>query len=493
MSEPTLPEDVRRWPEDPYELLGVQFGVLPRDLKRAYTRLIRMYKPEQSPDQFRMIREAYEKILKHIEWFGSREVSIVEPDDGDRAASETDSTVETRPAQSTLPPLQQGPAIERELVDLWEQACSGDERSAYGKLVQLHETHAGQVDICLRLYWLLSISPHLDDGRSPLDWLATGLKESNLAGPLRELYRREIIAEPEEALGRRFTELLQHHARPGTLADMLQWRWQAARKHVPGLDWAAQDIIVQDLELFWPRMSTSSGLSIQEEESWVRLLLLAVDYLAWSHDAPHRETLERCLKEIHSLDHLHTRLSGSLDRLDLLLDLSTTWRRLTEDRSERPNVLEIILDLTPSIWNGDLPELRSLLLDCLEQIARNPLQALQSLDFLRQNCSGALSQFGQLLSSFEQSIEPPADPRSPEQILSLVERFLDMVNWRNYTTSRGEFLTFLLREAISPEQMAESLDSRADLWINQDATLARVIQEDWPLRYVYRSCRAYWT
>ena len=41
-----LPEDLSRWPTDPYALLGVTHDVAPRDLKRAYTQLIRTYKPE---------------------------------------------------------------------------------------------------------------------------------------------------------------------------------------------------------------------------------------------------------------------------------------------------------------------------------------------------------------------------------------------------------------------------------------------------------------
>ena len=60
MSEHTLPDDFSRWPVNPFALLGVRPGVNERDLRRAYTRLIRIYKPEHFPEQFRRIREAYE-------------------------------------------------------------------------------------------------------------------------------------------------------------------------------------------------------------------------------------------------------------------------------------------------------------------------------------------------------------------------------------------------------------------------------------------------
>jgi curved DNA-binding protein CbpA len=67
MSAPELPEDVSLWPQDPHALLGVSPEVLPADLRRAYARLIRVYKPEQSPEQFRRIREAYETVLRLTE------------------------------------------------------------------------------------------------------------------------------------------------------------------------------------------------------------------------------------------------------------------------------------------------------------------------------------------------------------------------------------------------------------------------------------------
>src|SRR5258708_11029683 len=69
MNEHTLPEDYSRWPHDPFELLGVPRGVGDRDLRRAYAALIRVYKPEQSPEHFRRIREAYEAARHRTQFF----------------------------------------------------------------------------------------------------------------------------------------------------------------------------------------------------------------------------------------------------------------------------------------------------------------------------------------------------------------------------------------------------------------------------------------
>ena len=46
----------------PYEVLGIEPGVPPEDIKRRYKELIREFSPEKAPEQFSAVREAYEKL-----------------------------------------------------------------------------------------------------------------------------------------------------------------------------------------------------------------------------------------------------------------------------------------------------------------------------------------------------------------------------------------------------------------------------------------------
>src|SRR5262245_58458528 len=66
-----LPEDIRRWPRDPYQVLGVAPRCDPLEARKAYTRLIRHFKPEQYPEHFRLIREAYDSVKRDALFFGS--------------------------------------------------------------------------------------------------------------------------------------------------------------------------------------------------------------------------------------------------------------------------------------------------------------------------------------------------------------------------------------------------------------------------------------
>lgn len=47
---------------DPYAVLGLEAGAAPRAVKKAYFSLVRDYPPEERPQQFKIIRAAYEQL-----------------------------------------------------------------------------------------------------------------------------------------------------------------------------------------------------------------------------------------------------------------------------------------------------------------------------------------------------------------------------------------------------------------------------------------------
>ncbi len=61
-----------------------------------------------------------------------------------------------------------------------------------------------------------------------------------------------------------------------------------------------------------------------------------------------------------------------------------------------------------------------------------------------------------------------------------------------YERSRRRVLTFCLREAISPEEMAETANNFGGDWAEVGAVWAEALLADWPLRYVYRANRLFW-
>ena len=47
---------------DDYKTLGLEQGASQKEIKRAYFSLVRKYSPEEAPEKFREIREAYEHL-----------------------------------------------------------------------------------------------------------------------------------------------------------------------------------------------------------------------------------------------------------------------------------------------------------------------------------------------------------------------------------------------------------------------------------------------
>ncbi|MBV9125794.1 MAG: J domain-containing protein [Planctomycetes bacterium] len=491
MSTHELDSDWTRWPTDPYQLLGVRPGVQARDLRRAYTRLIRTYKPEQYPEQFRRIRDAYEAILRHVEmygrWSGSPQPTPAEEEPPEELPpptpleSETDESPtipETSSSGQTPTPRPRVPNLEEELAELWQRACSWEEETAYRRLVELHQRHPANQDIYLRLYWLSALVPELDPEVTACDWLARGLRATGLTGPLRELYRREITADPEAALRPSSTQLLECPARAGLIADFAGWRWQAAGRLE---QW---DVIGNDLQIL------RRGVALDEEEIWVRLLLAAVDQLAWAKDKTGRVLRKRCYEEIEQLPHLGDRLNRELDHVELLREVSAAWRALEPD-----HWLEAELaDLIPLSWTRSLTEVRAALLKVLKLVAQQPLGALETFDNLRPDQGAVLAQLGRVLVQFQNSLAtPPRDRPLTPALTRCILDFLDGTSGLKYLrVVRPRLLEFCLREAVAPEMVARTVDDNRAYRVSATEHLSQKLRTDWPLQYVYLACQLFW-
>lgn len=62
-----------------YRELELEPGASPKDIKRAYFKLVRKFTPEKDPEKFRRIREAYEKLQENPEETGPSFQEPAEP------------------------------------------------------------------------------------------------------------------------------------------------------------------------------------------------------------------------------------------------------------------------------------------------------------------------------------------------------------------------------------------------------------------------------
>ncbi len=466
MSAHELPEDLSRWPDNAYELLGVTPGVDPRELRRAYMRLIRTYKPEQYPEHFRRIREAYESVLRYAELFGKLGVSP-EP--------EPEEVVPTAPSPSQS---EETPAGYRppEVSELWQMACDGDSVTAYRRLVQLDEMEPGRTEVCLAAYWLLMLEPELDSVRQPCDWLARGLAAARLGGPLRELYRREIAADPAEALSGRCDRLLRVPAPAGLVADLVEWRWQAAARLV------RLATIGPDLQCLRPRLVS------EDEETWLRLLLLAAGLLATNYSAGDYHAIYQTLqREIAAYQHLHHRLGYAFDQYEFQSEVGEGLESASFDsrstllpgRGRIPGIIRELVGLTQV---QPFAETRPRLLAFLEEWTPQPNRLLACFDQLRKEAPAVLSELGNLIQQLADSVPQADDDRDFDDCQELIESFWAECPRTDDRKFRLALLAFCVHEAISPQRAANLFEE------SLGAERAQQIRDDWPLQHAWLAC-----
>ncbi len=464
MSAPRLPENLSDWPRDPYAILGVKFGIDPRDLRRAYTHLIRSYKPEQFPEHFRRIREAYEAVLRHVPFFGAATVS-------------SSVNAESAPAEEAPAVECRGPDLMQQMQTQWELAARGQESEAYRGLRLLCEQHPNCAELCLRLYWLLRLAPEIDPIRKPCNWLVAGLRANELTEPLRELYRRELEGNPENAGDEAAAGLLLRLTSSTQTLDLASWRWLAAAR-LERWDWIIGDVA-----------ALREVVSNAEPERWVRLLMLAVDHLAWGLTKAAREYSALFCKEAQQHEDLHLRLSNEFDRMEHLQHVAAKWHAL-DQAGDLPDVLA---DLIAVCWGRPDVDVRPRLDALLAEVARQPRTWLKTLTKVQTDAPELVASVTRIVHSQQSSLSGDASLwRDAEDARSAIADFLDLQDRMTYADFRIALLDFCLAEAIPPEVVASYVEGRKEYGQSELEPLSQTITADVPLMCIWLAHRMFW-
>jgi hypothetical protein len=446
-----LPDDVRRWPRDPYQLLGVNAQSDATEVRRAYSGLIRRFKPEHAPEQFRLIREAYDSVRRQLEY---------------RRLAAADGQLENLDATPSGQAVQEAAAGDNHLQIVWDMACNGREQEAYRELQALAQAAPDDSEPPALLYCLLLANPELDPAREPCDWLVAGMRNSDSRSLCRQFYRREILDRPEEALSDRFLRLLEGPVPIPRLVELLEWRWQAAQQ----ID--QLDIITPDLNRLGRRIER------EDAEAWMRLLLRAVDYLAWFRE---RSADELC-ELIESRVDMHNRMGEEIFRIDFLRAMAAGRPGALRGGSGHRPWWEIL----PFSWTNPY-ENRNRILPHLLKWANDPESALEELDEINSRAPFVIVHLGQTLGWLAF-----AAPRAHEikDLGTLFATYFDgvrhPVSEPDYFLFRWYALRFCIAEFISPETLSSIFSPRQETYLSQR------LLDDWPLRLVCLAHRYAW-
>lgn len=459
MPPPELPDEVRDWPDDPFSLLGVERGADDLTVRRAYTRLIRRFKPELYPEQFSRIRNAYEACQRQASWFFAEQLA-------------TDSEQQAEP-RARPPEVRTDP---NGLEQLWREAIGGNRPHAYDGLVGLAANRFEATEVSLRLYWLLAVEPTLDVVRTRHDWLLQALTHTQLSGPAVELYRRELQADPEAGLGGPYRDLLAIPGHVYQLLNLAQMRVVAAIR----LD--RHDLIESDLNQLKPRIGGD------DDPAWLAFLVNTIEWSVWSQSTT---VFDFCMRELDALKHLELRCGYQFDRIDASLYIGTEVLDRSKQMLSRFVRLLVLTVANPD--GASRAEVRS----GLSEVAKRPHDYLETFDDLfRVNRSN----LGRVIWGLLQRYDRPLTSKLPDDVLrTYVRQVLEIAYHKsklrtfNVISNDGTpwqelssvLLDFLVRDHIDPEDLASACVEDDEMPIRH---IGEILRNDVNLRIVWLAC-----
>ncbi|OWK47293.1 J domain-containing protein [Fimbriiglobus ruber] len=508
-----LPDDPRGWPDNPFELLGVSYDAGDADIKRAYTRLIRRFKPEHHPEQFRLVREAYEFCKQRTAWFRfpsprkpeppqagppeqaerslakdvppppaedvgtDRRQSLdappdVHPEAGDPTNEESEGgRVGSDADFDTEEPRVEGQPTSDRVVDrveqLWATAVNGAEAEAYAGLVDQSRYEPDRVDVLLRLYWLLTLNPDLDPVRTRHHWLAAALVLSNLRGPAVELYRRELEADPLDALKEPYDRLLTNSAAVADLTAVVRFRSAAAgRANLGG-------VIVADLTAIKTRVRDYS------DTEWLGLIVTAAVWSILSHNNLLKEFWQTELADLKDLELSH---GSQFDRLDDASAFAVSVMKI-------PSIPPELHAVVRTYWVEQGVPRPQELGRAVEMIGAAPYEWLFQFDHIyRESGPIFLALFGRAVEryvaahgAFDEITFPPELIRSQVDTLGL--RYFDRTLWYEKTSfGRVAVLKYLILNCIDPMELAACCGQDSDPRLQ---VLGELVRNDLSMRVVW--------
>lgn len=489
MTDEALPDNLDDWPDDAYTLFGIGRSAGMRDLRRAYANLIRRYKPEHHPDEFRRIRDAYEALEWQIRWREQNRDSDADSESaeeseeplsglGEETTSQTSNEQADEPQTSGRKEKAPLAGTTAAVDGVWRKALreGGDWHAVYRQHVEAAGRSAADEVIFCRLYWLLAVAPEVDEARRPVDWLAAGLAQSTAAPRLLTLYFEELKRRPEEVLEERSRNLLLM-ARPlWQRSELARRRWRALRA-MHRFDEISADLSILRDPFFSHR------------DEWMHLLMSVAELVAW-HDgsATGSKLLGACLSEINSASELHLALSGALDRHEYVLALAAEYRRCLEDRNrEFPMAL---VRLLPELWlNSDAARLK--LMTVLEAWVAHPESALDQLDLLVSESRMVAAFVTDVLASLAPHGDGDDAALAAARERSL-ERLVAGTDWSRYRETRYKIMHYCLHTGGQVEDILRVLLASPvyESFVNED--IASQLEKDLALKCLLAGHRAFW-
>lgn len=479
-----LPDDLQRWPRDPYQLLGLDRAADERTAKRAYFKLIKKFKPDKFPAEFQLIREAYDQVQLQLSWKTDRDNGQQSParQREKEMDSRAESTDDFRPQRSLSTTALANDPFEK----FQQQLAAGDVKRAVAIINQIDSSanrsvvaRASMTKYFLSLFFPSASesnqhNPNLlrsqaqnraSDGElKRITRLLSALSDSRFQFLMLERLSAELETNPRLATCEPVNQFLQRCEDVEALEAVVRLRWQA----IGLLDWR---VVVEDFNSLKPR-------SLELGSRWERLITESLEYTVWHHHAGCGKHNHDCWEEISQSTN-----TWAADTVELLILAAEQWQSI------RPKCRWQAV--FPWLRNSAPKTLRNWLLPVAIEINADRDGSLDELNILSREASLAMEIFVQglqRLASLEADDEWLDDEfGSDEQdwtgLREQVACFFYDTHFYDYRVGRRSVLEFCINNQLHPFDFAQA----ADTFLGEQESIgwASLIRNDGPLLSVY--------
>ncbi len=527
-SEHDLPSDIHKWPSDPRTLFGLDSKASRRDLKRAYTKLIRQFKPEHSPDQFRRLREAFEQLDQQLEWreqFEERYATLQNTELDSGPTSEQTTITATSNSPDGTPPSDLVAASKNDVSQesdhessretghsthhhdadhFWQQALDGgDLKIVYSKLKEeAAKRTLSDVDYA-RLYWLLTVQPDLQTDRDPCTWLVEGLRrhgQHTRLLPILDIDVQRRLGQVPVLLN---DELLDSNFSIRQLVELVGLRWIAARQQ------SRFELIGADLWRLQNRF-------LDAPNEWHAILCSAVKNLVLVLSDSASAKLKDIRKELKSIpdaldsnwlwdwyeatirlhkswiNYVQSGLKNDVQSIEFIniFGRSTSVPNLSKQQTLA--TLNQLAKLIKTTWQVSSHHKRTELRSFSSDLTKDPESGLNDLIAINQIARPLVIRLLELLH--EQTYDSNDTP-SYEITAGAKTALIIFVRRNLWTYNRWEktVLNFCLEEAVTPQDVATAVEKCHDQLPGNCLEIAALIRNHLPLNCIVAAQRLVWS
>lgn len=187
-------------PSQAYELLGVDATASAKELKRAYLRKTKVYKPERDPEGFQRLRAAYE-LVKELVDTGFVEAPAASEDGSEPAPEESDASTSAIPPEEVarevanavfFPQASEVPAAATRLLEYVERGNRSQAKCVYNDNREEWNRLATRPDVDGETRVTVQAAAELVEREAVIpdafaEWMARGLLGEDLDGAARAL------------------------------------------------------------------------------------------------------------------------------------------------------------------------------------------------------------------------------------------------------------------------------------------------------------------